>query len=143
MTTPRCLIIFVAMLGQLACATTDCRRPASPDDAIELVSIIQLVANPDKYHLRYVGVMGVVELDENGSAIYLHQEDYERSTIWNAVAIEAAPSKYPDFDGRYASVRGCFRADQHGHLGSFVGSITKVDRMVPVPATSERRITNP
>jgi hypothetical protein len=127
----------------MACATADCRRLSSPDDVIELVSIIQLVANPENYHRKYVGVMGVVDIDANGGAVYLHHEDFERSVLWNAVALDADPAKYPDADGQYASVHGCFLADDHGHLGSFVGSITNVERLVSFPETPERRITRP
>ena len=140
---PRVLIFLVLALGQVACATADCRRAPSPDDEIELVSIVQLLANPEDYHLRYVGVMGVVDLDANGGAVYLHAEDYERSTLWNAVALDADPKKYPGADGKYASVHGCFLADDHGHLDSFVGSITNVERLISFPEAPERRITIP
>jgi hypothetical protein len=140
---PRLLTILVVVLGQMACATTDCRRASSSDDEIELVSIIQLIANPENYHLRYVGVMGIVDLDANGGAVYLHYEDFEESTLGNAVGIEADPTKYPDVDGLYASVHGCFLADDHGHLGSFVGSIANVERLVTFREAPERRITNP
>jgi hypothetical protein len=99
-------------------------------DAYQLVSLIQLIANPGEYHETVVVAVGIAELGPEGQALFLHREDFENGNIWNAVALDAQGSQYRHLNGKYTSVRGCFRADQHGHLGMFFGTITGIERFV-------------
>jgi hypothetical protein len=42
-------------------------------------SIIELIANPLKYNNQRVRIIGFLNLEFEGNAIYLHREDFEHS----------------------------------------------------------------
>ena len=54
------------------------------------VSMIQLIANPEKYHQKFIRVIGFVHLQFEGDAICLHEEDYKRGLSKNCLAITVA-----------------------------------------------------
>jgi hypothetical protein len=50
---------------------------AQPQQPVS-VSIVQLIANPKAYHAKFVRVVGFVSVRFEGTAVYLHEEDYKR-----------------------------------------------------------------
>ena len=51
------------------------------------VSLIQLIANPEKYDGKQVQVVGFLRLEFEGNALYLHEDDYTNNLYGNAVGI--------------------------------------------------------
>ncbi|MDF2380364.1 hypothetical protein JMG10_02715 [Nostoc ellipsosporum NOK] len=105
-------------------------------DIQENVSLIKLLANPEKYHGKRIQVIGYLHLEFEGDAIYLHQEDYTTAIMENAIWVNlsdkqrnnAIAQKSPD---HYVILIGTFNAYQKGHLSMFGGSfdhITRLDR---------------
>lgn len=96
------------------------------------VSIIQLIATPEKYDGQLVRVIGVGNLEFEGNCISLSKEDLEYSVgnqIWIELG-EQAPS-YEDaaqFNGEYVIIEGVFDKDDCGHMGMFHGSIKNISR---------------
>jgi hypothetical protein len=43
------------------------------DSLVEEVSLIQLIATPERYHGKFVEVIGYMNLEFEGNAIYLHK----------------------------------------------------------------------
>ena len=95
------------------------------------VSLITLIANPDRYEGKVVRVNGFVQLEFEGNAIYLHEEDFRRAITDNALWLEV-PQGFRGYEaGSYAIVEGTFTAKHHGHMGGFSGGITNVTRLEP------------
>jgi hypothetical protein len=51
------------------------------------VSIVQLIATPEKYDGKVVQVMGFLRLEFEGNAIYLHEDDYTHAIYKNGLMI--------------------------------------------------------
>jgi hypothetical protein len=95
-------------------------------DRPQYVSIIQLISNPTVYDGKLIQVNGFLTFDEEGSAIYLHEEDYRRGLLKNGIWLSMDARQ--DLDHKYAFIEGVFNARDSGHGGVFSGSIEKVTR---------------
>jgi hypothetical protein len=118
------LLTLVTALAFVATAA------ASPE--IQDVSMIQLIANPQKYDGLPIRLIAFLNLEFEGDALYLHREDYEKSLPVNAIWIsltdkQANASK--KLSGGYVLVEGTFRAKDRGHFGMFAGSIDRITRI--------------
>jgi len=135
-------LFLLAVAGWVAAHAADGKGPAaggkpgsSPQTPLA-VSLLQLIATPDAFEGKYVRVQGFVRIEHEGSAIYLHREDWEhmltKNGLWLA-ASDSAPegSKEAEVNNRYALIEGVFTAKQKGHLGLWSGSIEKITRMQP------------
>ena len=97
----------------------------------QAVSIVQLISNPDAYTGKLVRVFGFVRFEMEGSAIYLHEEDYKQGLYKNGLWLTMNEQK--ELDQKYALVEGVFNAQNHGHMGLWSGSIEKVSRSLMWP----------
>src|SRR5437870_2929981 len=65
----------------------------------EDVSMVQLIATPEKFDGRFVHVFGFLNLEFEGDALYLHREDFvhglDRNAVWvnQTEAMERARNK--------------------------------------------------
>jgi hypothetical protein len=97
-------------------------------------SIIELLAAPERFRGQVVRLIGFVTLESEGTAVYLHEEDYIRTIPRNAVWLDVARSDPPRLASpAYAIVEGRFDPDRQGHMGMFSGSLTTVSRITPWP----------
>ena len=100
--------------------------PATDDTSWRGVSIASLVTAPHKYHGKKVVVRGFVRLEFEGSAIYLHEDDYTWGIPENGIWLNGASCKRADgtsFRTGYAIVTGIFSANDHGHMGMWEGEL--------------------
>ena len=95
----------------------------------ESVSLVNLISNPEKYDGKKVIVSGYLSLDFEGSAIYLHKDDYENTITTNGVWCVADLVKYKEFDHSYVSIEAVFDAKNHGHLNLFAGELKEISRV--------------
>jgi hypothetical protein len=90
------------------------------------VSMLQLIANPEKFDGKSVGAIGYL-ISHNGSGfLYLHREDADFGLYVNALKIEfdpGWPSADAGFDSHYLYVIGKFDAKDKGPRAAFGGSI--------------------
>jgi hypothetical protein len=111
-------------------------KPGSSSRQPLSVSLVQLIAAPNDFNGKYVRVQGFVCIEHEGTAIYLHREDWEhmltRNGLWLA-ANETTPegSREEAVNGRYALIEGRFVAEKKGHRGLWSGSIEEITRMQP------------
>lgn len=102
----------------------------------ERVSLIQLLAQPEKYEGKLVEVTGFVNLEFEGNAIWFHKEDFSNTIYANSIWINV--NKCVDRAGKpisgYASLMGRFTAKRHGHMGLWSGEISQVGECFPLPA---------
>ena len=81
------------------------------------VSIIQLIANPEKYNGQIVTVIGFMTIAPESDMLYLSHEDYQHAIVPNAVWIERNPHIMADverLDLNYVEVVGTFTTDTIG-----------------------------
>ena len=108
--------------------------PLRADEPLD-VSMIQLIATPEKFHGKFVRIIGYLRLEFEGNGLYLHREDYlaaiNKNGIWFDVTLETMknPKKFTD---RYVLVEGTFSARSYGHLGLWSGTISEVKRVLPL-----------
>ena len=104
--------------------------PSTSMPAATKVSLVSLIANPQQFNGRRVRVVGVLRLELEGSALYLHREDYSERLTSNAVALEFGPDgPAPDVSrlaGDYVALQGIFDGENRGHLGNY-GGVIKVE----------------
>src|SRR5262245_34650610 len=99
---------------------------SSPQRPLAL-SLVQLIATPERYDGKFVRVWGYVRLEHEGSAVYLHKEDFERSLSRNGLWLTGP--EQGEVSDCYALVEGRFDARNKGHLGLWSGAIDRVSRL--------------
>ena len=93
------------------------------------VSIVQLIATPEKYQGKVVQVIGFLRLEFEGNAIYLHEDDYKHAIyknglmIVNNANIEAKAGK---INLHYVILEGTFDGDNLGNKGLNSGTISNI-----------------
>ncbi|MBQ6803118.1 MAG: hypothetical protein IJP04_00530 [Clostridia bacterium] len=98
------------------------------------VSIIQLIANPEKYHGQGVRVKGVGNLEFEGDSISLSQEDWKYhlgNRLWLELGKEISYTEAKQYNGQYVIIEGIFDQHDTGHLGMFYGAIKNITRYEP------------
>ncbi len=96
------------------------------------VTMIQLIATPEKYDGQLVRVIGVGNLEFEGNYISLSKEDLKYhvgNSIWielgeRAISYEEAQK----YNGEYVIIEGIFDKDDCGHMDMFCGSIKNISR---------------
>jgi hypothetical protein len=101
------------------------------------VTVIQLIATPERYDGKLIRVIGFLSLEFEGNALYLHQEDYEQVIFRDAIWVEVTPEmdrQKEVLDKHYVLLEGTFSATEYGHMGGFSGTIKNVTRAAPHPS---------
>lgn len=94
----------------------------------EQVSIIDLIANPEKYQGSQVIIGGFLSLEFEGNAIYLHRDDFENRIYKNGLWCTIDLVKYKVFDEKYVIIEGNFDAKDKGHMRLWSGTINDISR---------------
>lgn len=138
------LILISCMILLASCQQ---HQPPQPID----VPIVQLIADPARWHGKIIRVTGVMKLEFEGDAIYLSPSDADKHVTKNAIALDidyarfGIPEELPkdtkqkeeamkaanalkDLSGKYVVLEGPFNAYSQGHLGAFSASM-KVTRI--------------
>lgn len=106
------------------------------------VSIVQLIADPKKFDGQLIRVIGFLHLEFEGNAVYLHQEDYERSIFQNGIWIELTESQAKSsvkLNNGYVLVEGQFSASEKGHLDIWPSSLQRISSLNKWPVDRSRR----
>lgn len=99
------------------------------------ISLINLISTPEKYHRKKIRIIGFMNLEFEGNAIYLHKEDYERSIYSNGfwVSIDEPILKKINeekLNRSYVMIEGVFNMNQRGHMGLWSGEIEHITRII-------------
>ena len=104
-----------------------------PDNGVEDVSVIQLIANPSAYDNKRVRITGYLHLEFEGNAIYLHREDFDyaitKNALWINVPDDMTKEQKKIINNQYVICNGKFRASMHGHMGMNSGEIDEITRL--------------
>lgn len=111
------------------------RGGAAP--ALYDVSLVQLLATPERFEGCRVLVIGFVHLEFEGNAVYLHRDDFEANLLKNGLWVEFRPGvlkaaeRYSD---RYLILAGVFTQHVRGHMGLWSGALRDIERADPWPS---------
>jgi hypothetical protein len=97
------------------------------------VSMIQLIANPEKYNGKKVSVVGYLNVTVDGDSLYLHEEDYVRGIEPDGLWIVLRPELRRDekLGLHYVFVSGQFVAGPRGNYSSAAGGLIDITRCMP------------
>lgn len=94
------------------------------------VSMVQLIAMPERFDGKRVKVIGFVHFEFESSAVYLHREDFERSLIANCVWVDLrgeVAKGHAAINNHYVLLEGTFRARQGGIVSGELVDIFSAD----------------
>lgn len=123
-------------LPESACPDSVARRDCPLAD----VSLIQMLATPERFDGRHVRVVGFVHIEFEGNAVYLHREDFEAGLLRNAIWVDFRPgalSAARPINDRYVLLEGIFDAQHHGHMGMFGGALRDISSADPWPSRAD------
>lgn len=104
-----------------------------PDNGPQEVSMIQLIADPQRYDGKRVRIIGFLHLEFEGDAIYLHREDFEhgitKNALWVNLPTDMTREQINAVNDKYVICSGTFAAGMHGHMGLNSGEMTKITRL--------------
>ena len=93
------------------------------------VSIVELIARPERNEARRVMVAGFLHLEFEGDALYLHIDDCKYHISKNAVWVSLSDDLRPlaeKYNNRYVYLVGTFTAKRKGHCGLFSGELARI-----------------
>lgn len=98
------------------------------------ISMLRLIVTPEKYHNKTVQIIGYLNLEFEGNAIYFHQEDYEKGLSENAMWVNfsddlAKKTDLKKYNKKYVIIVGKFDMNSKGHMGMFGGTIKNISRL--------------
>lgn len=92
----------------------------------ESISIINLIANPEKYYGKKVNVTGYMISEFEGTAIYLSRDDYDNRIYKNSIFLLIGKgSGYEYYNKEYVTLNGTF-VEGNGHMGLFSGMLDDI-----------------
>ena len=99
------------------------------------VSLVSLIATPEKYHEKKVRIVGYVNIEFEGNGIYLHKDDYKHGIYSNGFWISIDKNirqKIADekMNKSYVLLEGIFNMNQRGHMGLWSGEIEQITRII-------------
>lgn len=99
------------------------------------VSLISLIADPERYDRQLIRVKGFLTVEFEGTALYLHKQDCDlgisENSIWVDMSKEDIASiQFQTLNKQYVLLEGTFDASNKGHFAGYSGSITKITRSV-------------
>jgi hypothetical protein len=97
--------------------------------APESVSIINLIATPEKYYDKRIKITGYMITEFEGTAIYLTREDYDNRIYKNSVFLLIGKgSDYQFYNKEYVTLNGTF-IKGNGHMGLFSGMLEDISNI--------------
>jgi len=119
----------VVLTALLACALSALPSRATVGEMPQDVSIVQLLATPEKFDGKLVRVIGFLCLAFEDDAVYLHREDFDHGLTQNALWVDVPEKRDESLSRKYVLLEGTFDASDHGQMGLFGGAIRKITRM--------------
>ena len=91
---------------------------------------MHLLANPEKYHNRQVTLVGFINLEFEGNALYMSENQFRLRASHDALWLDVAHMGIkPPFQKGYVIVEGSFNGERRGHFGMFAGTLENIKRL--------------
>jgi hypothetical protein len=116
----------------LALLTVGCNNeplPAVKPHGREVVSLNQLVSEPDRLDRALVRVTGICRVEFEGNALYPSKESFDKRDDSHALWLNLGwpvSKEILALDGQQVVVDAKFDASTRGHLGVFAGTLTDI-----------------
>ncbi|MBN1493234.1 MAG: hypothetical protein JW938_03720 [Candidatus Omnitrophica bacterium] len=130
-----CTICFILLTSMFQATYSQTEPQTDQNLNVRYVSIINLIANPFRFHDSVVRVIGHVRLSAKGVAVYLTKSDAEYELTKNGLWLyvdETMQSRVDGLDMQVCGVVGKFDANNTGPQGLWNGSFTKVIAIGPL-----------
>lgn len=102
------------------------------------VSLVQLIATPERFEGKFVEVSGFLHLGFESSALCLHRDDCENrlyeNSLWVSLSVEMQTQE-KEINNRYVTLAGKFTSAFKGHLGLWPAAISDVNWAHRIPGT--------
>ena len=124
-------------------------RMAWADEANH-VSMIQLIATPDKFHQKQILVGGYLRIEFEGNILYFSESAMRarqnKEGIWLGYEKEIKSDEdlknyrryfeqLKKYSGQYVQLEGTYDMSDTGHFGCCSGAIVRVSRVIPRKGT--------
>jgi hypothetical protein len=96
------------------------------------VTLVQLIANPEKFDGKLIRVIGFLRLEFEGDVLYLHREDYENALLGDGIWVDVTPAitkQNATLNMNYVLLEGVFSSSDRGHMGMWSGTIRQIRRV--------------
>ena len=100
------------------------------------VSLVSLIADPEKYHGEAVRICGIVHIGFESNAIFLSDSDYKYSNFDNALWLDIDEhilgTTYKELqkaNGKYVTIEGNVDAYGKGHFSLYSCEIDNITRL--------------
>jgi hypothetical protein len=115
------LILFITLISV--------RADDIPHRDAERASMVQLIANPTPYNLKYIQTHGYFRYEDGFSILYLSREMKEHAISEDAIWLYLGKNiKNPEqFADKWVTVQGVFGTQDKGRWQAFAGSLGQVD----------------
>jgi hypothetical protein len=101
-------------------------------DEPETISIINLIASPEKYDRKKVRVIGYLTLYFESSVLYLHKVDFDNMITKNGIWVDvsrAGLDSLKSYNKHYVIMDGTFDSQRKGHMDMNSGNIKNITRL--------------
>ena len=102
-----------------------------PDERPEFVSMVRLIANPERYNGKLITFVGYFVVETDGTAVFMSSEDYEHQITANALWIETTDQirhKEETLNMNYVLFVGVYHASNLKSIPFPSGEITQIAR---------------
>ncbi|WP_291134339.1 hypothetical protein [Flavobacterium sp. UBA7663] len=124
------LLIFCSANAFSQNDTISVPRKIKEKPTSEYLSIISLIASPEKYYGKRVSVTGYMITEFEGTAIYLSREDFDNRIYKNSIFLLIGKgSDYQYYNKEYVTLDGTF-IQGNGHMGLFSGMLKDVGYII-------------
>jgi hypothetical protein len=118
------LPLLLALFATAPAFAADTARAAS-----DRGTLLQLLANPDKFDGMQVSVIGFLHLQFEGDTLWLHKEDFEQAIVGNMVSVVVTKDiekKRKELNDRYVIIVATFDAKDKGHMSLCSGTLKDI-----------------
>ncbi len=118
------LIVLACMIATLLVTPIQAQQPTD-------VTLVQLIANPEKFDGKLIRVIGFLRLEFEGDVLYLHREDYENAILGNGIWVTVTPAitkQRATLNMNYVLLEGVFSSSERGHMDMWSGTIKQIRR---------------
>jgi hypothetical protein len=95
------------------------------------LSLVQLIANPERYDGKLVNVTGFLTMNEEGTTLWYHETDFDHALTENALSIDRTKDMNANrerLEFNYVLIVGTFRDEKRSLRYSQTGRITNITR---------------
>jgi hypothetical protein len=100
------------------------------DEPVEFPPFVRVIARPELYHGKRISLIGYMNLEFEGNAIYHSEEEYRHAQSQDAIWLDVDGMKpKPPLARGWVIVEGTFNGERRGHLGSYAGTLERITRL--------------